>query len=829
MAKREKKPQGPVVEPDETIADAAGAATAVADLPADDTADPGDAEATAAEQSESVTDEAAAAEDETASEAEAVVADLPPVEPEPDQHAPLDDQLIPGEVSIDPTGKQAAFLQRDVNGLPWLWTLDLENGATMPLALERQEQAHTFIEEAGGPQWSPDGQFLALTARFEGSDRTHIRVVDVSTGVTAVIVRHPGSDSWPRWSPDGEWIAFVSERDGQQVIAVASSQGDGPATQLTMPPMGQRDREPTWDVKGGRLAFLRTQPPTETSVAGDHIWVVELATGAEKQLTKKVLGRHSLRWGPSRPLVLHVAQEADWDHIAVVNADNQAAWTISSEQGDKADPQWSADGNRVLFLRGKNGIVNCCDRATSAASSEQLDPGSGRAWSPRWLPGSTADRRMAFYAFLPATGGPRFYIQQNKKDAERDEVAAPGGWTAGDRSLIAPSALDFTLLKNLKTSGLFYRRQEGSGPAPAVIYLGDRPDLGPNAGYSPAAQALAAAGLAVYAPILPGASGAGRKLANARKDRTDVESEVDDLLEVITLLQENNGVDGSRIAVVGEGYGGALALVLAGSRPDAVQAAVAIDPIVDWDVALDQSEGAVHAWYLNNYGLPLANAGRYALRSPSTFAGVIEAPVLLIDRTPDEIHLPLLRSIFEALGRAYWSESARDEPAWATYARAATFIANAFRGTLEAPVQEAEQTAPVTPEVLNAAADAPAPGVAEMTAAGAPVEAVEPELELAEVEPVETGELAEPMDALAGIEAAERDEEIEALSDERAAAFLESMPDPERELEAGEEPEALEAHLASEASQPVAAPEPVEPAVPTAPKLDRPLVRPEEI
>jgi hypothetical protein len=106
---------------------------------------------------------------------------------------------------------------------------------------------------------------------------------------------------------------------------------------------------------------------------------------------------------------------------------------------------------------------------------------------------------------------------------------------------------------------------------------------------------------------------------------------------------------------------------------------------------------------------------------------------------------------------------------------------------------------------------------------------VEPELELAEVEPVETGELAEPMDALAGIEAAERDEEIEALSDERAAAFLESMPDPERELEAGEEPEALEAHLASEASQPVAAPEPVEPAVPTAPKLDRPLVRPEEI
>ena len=828
MAKRDKKSEKPVVEPDmseagDATATATGTATAVADLP--DGAEEVAAEAVADTDAPAGTDAETAASDGAAgTPTEADATPLPPAEPEPDARAPLDDQLIPGEVSLDPTGKRAAFLQRDSNGLPWLWTLDLETGAMMPVSLERQEDAYTFVEEAGGPQWSPDGEFLALTARFEGSERTHIRVVDVSSGVSAVIVRHPGSDSWPRWSPDGEWIAFVSERDGQQVIAVASAQGDGPATQLTMPPMGQRDREPTWDVKGGRLAFLRTQPPTDTSVAGDHIWTVDLAGGVEKQLTKKVLGRHSLRWGPSRPLVLHIAQDADWDNIAVVNADNQAAWTISSEQGDKSDPQWSSDGNRVLFLRSKFGIVNCCDRATSAASSEVLDPGNGRAWSPRWLPGTTD--KIAFYAFMPATGGPRFYIQGNKKDAERTEVPAPGGWSAGDRTLIAPSSLDFTLLKNLKTSGLFYRRQEGAGPAPAVILLGDRPDRGPDAGYRAAAQALAAAGLAVYAPILPGASGAGRKVANGRKERTDVESEVDDLLDVITLLQENNGVDGSRIAVVGEGYGGALALVLAGSRPDAVQAAVAIDPIVDWDVALDQSEGDVHRWYLENYGLPLANAGRYALRAPSTFAGVIEAPVLLIDRTPDEIHLPLLRSIFEALDRTYWSETARDEPAWAVYARAATFIANAFRGTLEPPVQTEEEIIPVTPEIRHAAEDAPAPAAGEMMAAGAPVEETEPVAapELPVSDEV-SGEFVEPMDTLAGIEA-RLSEPVEALSDERAAAFIDSMPEADTMLEPGEEPEALDAP-----EPPVAAlPETEQPAEPpAAPRLERPLVRPEDI
>jgi dipeptidyl aminopeptidase/acylaminoacyl peptidase len=624
----------------------------------------------------------------TAAASEEDVANLPPVEPEPDRSAPLDDQLLPGAIGLDPTGTRAAFLQNDLAGTPWLWLLNLEDGETTPVTPEFTDRPYTFVEEAGGPQWSPDGQFLAMTCRYVGADATHIRIVDVDTGATALLVQHPGSDAWPRWSPDGEWIAFVSVRDGQQFIAVAAAQGDGPATQLTNPPIGQADREPTWDVKpeGGRIAFLRTVTTAEGQ-SGDHIFTVSLANSEEKQQSKKLVHRSSLRWGTTRPLILHVADETDWHHIAVVNVDNQAAWTISSEQGDKSDPQWSFDGNRVLFIRSRNGVVDVCERATSAATSEVLNPGVGRAWSPRWVPGP-ADEKRAFYAFSPAIGSPGFYVQLNKKDAERDTAAVPGGWDAGERRLIAPTNLDFTMLKNVKTSGLFFRRSEGAGPAPAVILLGNRPDLAPNAGFNPAAQALAATGLAVYQPILPGMSGSGRKISSARKDRADIESEVDDLLAVIDVLKANNGVDSSRIAIVGHGYGGALALVLAGSRPGTVQGVVAIDPIVDWDIALDDATGAERAWYRDNYGLPIAQMGRYALRTPMTFAGVIDAPTLLIEQTPEQIHIPLLRSKLDELQRTYWTESAAGESTWSVYARAATFLANAFRGTLESAVIE---------------------------------------------------------------------------------------------------------------------------------------------
>ena len=676
-----------------------------------------DAEELAAEATENEDDLSPeeAADEEPAAEAsgddsEAEIADLPPVDPEPDRAAPLDDQLLPGAASVDPTGRQAAFLQADTAGTPWLWLLDLEDGETRPVAPEHATRPYHFVEEMGGPQWSPDGQFLAMTCRYVGADYTHIRIVDVHSGNTALLVQHAASDSWPRWSPDGEWIAFVSVRDGQQFIAVAAAQGDGPATQLTDPPFGQADREPTWDVKpeGRRIAFLRnhTGPDGQT---GDHIYTVSIMTSEEKQQTKKLVHRKSLRWGTSRPLILHVADETDWHHIAVVNVDNQAAWTISSEQGDKSDPQWSFDGNRVLFVRSKNGVVDVVERATSAATSEVMNPGVGRSWSPRWIPGSGEDRRV-FYLFAPAAGSPAFYAHSSKKDAERDSVATPGGWSAGERALIAPSNLDFTMLKNVKTSGLFFRRAEGAGPAPAVILLGGRPDLGPNAGYNAAAQALAATGLAVYQPILPGTYGSGRKISSARKDRADVESEVDDLLAVIDLVRENNGVDGSRIAIVGEGYGGALALVLAGSRPGTIQGVVAIDPIVDWDIALDDATGAERAWYRENYGLPIAQMGRYALRTPMTFAGVIDAPTMLIERTQDHVHVPLLRSKLDELNRPYWSEHAEGDSTWAVYARAATFLANAFRGTLETPIAEPEPAEPVTltPEELAAMIDAPA-------------------------------------------------------------------------------------------------------------------------
>jgi pimeloyl-ACP methyl ester carboxylesterase len=290
-------------------------------------------------------------------------------------------------------------------------------------------------------------------------------------------------------------------------------------------------------------------------------------------------------------------------------------------------------------------------------------------------------------------------------------------------------------------------------------------------------------------PTLPGAAGAGRKVANARKERTDTESEVDDLLEVIAAIAKNDAVAEGKVAVVGEGYGGALALVLAGSRPGTVQAVAAIDPIVDWDLTLDEAEGPVRAWYFENYGLPLASAGRYALRSPSTFAGVIEAPMLLVEHEKDRIHVPLFRSLLDELERPYWYESAIGESVWAAFARAATFLANAFSGNLGEP-NGREIAEPVTPEVAQAIDDLPAPDSATLDAADIPNET---------------------------LETVEATVDVESLEPEAVSAFVESV---------AAEPIAPEAAPAPEAPP---APKPEPPAAPRIPEPERPHVRADDI
>ncbi|MGI8475033.1 MAG: S9 family peptidase [Thermomicrobiales bacterium] len=621
---------------------------------------------------------------DSAAQPQAAVAELSPEEPDAPAAPEGDDAPTgpvvfpaePGPHAVSPDSASFAYIQRAGSGRLGLWISPVDGGGP-----HRLDTPVEFLDESAEPQWSPDGIWLAVTGAHPADGRSAVWIVNAELGDARLLVDHPGADHSPRWSPDGSTIAFISGRDGRDTLCAAPADGIGPAFHLTYASVGQDDHDPVWASGGSRIAFARKAAEAEQT--GDHIWTVTLATGEAKQITKRLAARRSLTWAPDRALIMHIAEDGDWENVAVVNPDNAAGWNIASEYNDKASPRWSADGARVTYTRTKDGFVRCCERGTSSASAETIDPGDGVAKHPRFL----ADKRV-LYAFTPATGPTRFIAQAATADAERTELptAVPA---APVRALVAPTPIEFDV-NGRKLGGLSYRMSELSGPVPAVVYLGDDPERPLHAAFDAVAQALAAAGLAVYVPSLPGTPGYGKKIANGLKETAGTEAEAADLLGILEIIRSAEGVDKHRLAVAGTGHGGALALTLAGSRPGQVQAVAAIDPVADWDTEFDNAGAERRRWLVDNLGVPAASRGAYTLRTPSTFVGVIDAPILLVgtDRAPNRRteQIDLLTADMRELDMHFEHEVATLETDWETGARVAAFL----RRTLAAVVPPAD-------------------------------------------------------------------------------------------------------------------------------------------
>jgi dipeptidyl aminopeptidase/acylaminoacyl peptidase len=682
-------------------------------------------------------------EETTVARADAIATEEPTETAEPiaEPLPPITAPVQPGAANPSPDGAQIAYFLPNEAGTLSLWILPHENGSARELATK-----FALVDDPAGPQWSPDGSQIAVTGLDATTGRTAIWLIDVNSGDAMRPLARPAADHSPRWSPDGSLLAFISRRNGRDAVNVVAPDGSTIAIQLTDAPRGHDEHDLVWSPNGARIAFCRWSPEVGELAGGDHIWTVDIATGEAKQLTKKLARRRSLSWGPARPLIAHVADDGEWENIAVVNADNSAGWTVASEPGDKDDPRWSADGARVLYTRRHNGVIRCCDKATSAASANLLDPGDGVVSTPRWLPQTVealrADQTVpeaevqpededqtdaeaqvesepqldsedepkaeaqadakspkapqhVVYAYA-AIGQPfRFIVQENKTETERTELSI-SDWTA-TRTLIKPNWSDFKTANGTKLSGHFYFPKEIAGWAPGILYLGDRPERARTLRFRASEQVLVGSGFAVFAPSLPGTPGLGRKVINALAAQLDGESEISDLVDALDALKNMPSVDSNRLAVVGEGYGATLALLLAGGRPGLVSAVAAVDPITDWELELDEADDAWRAWILKNYGLPAANLGRFALRTPETFAGVIDAPLLLIgtDRVP--AHRALQRETLAAtvreLGVDVQEETVTGQTEWETATRIAEFV--------RTTVKSLKPGRPLTTEAVN--------------------------------------------------------------------------------------------------------------------------------
>jgi len=244
------------------------------------------------------------------------------------------------------------------------------------------------LKYANDPQLSPDGRavvFVLVDTDVEKKEtRSHLWMLDVTTGAAQQFTFGVGKESSPRWSPDGGQIAFISTReDDKPAIFLIPSNG-GEAKRLS----DRRIAEPSdleWAPDGQSLTFSAKQGEEKAAESKEgeeeeekpyrevtrlfwkmdgqgwwdgkwrHIWTLGL-DGQLNQITDGDFDHQAPRYAPDGSKILFIANRtaaADkvrFNNLWLVDADGGEPQRLTHDQCAIAAAIWSPDGEQIAYV-----------------------------------------------------------------------------------------------------------------------------------------------------------------------------------------------------------------------------------------------------------------------------------------------------------------------------------------------------------------------------------------------------------------------------------------------------------------------------------------------
>lgn len=234
--------------------------------------------------------------------------------------------------------------------------------------------------EIQGPSWSPDGTRLAYTDDTGSGASVFVALSDGSARLR--VTPKDMVSAHPAWSPDGSKIAFSMYRGSDTGSEIYVMNSDA-SNLIRLTDNDVHDAHPSWSPDG-RIAFTRR------TLEGVRIFVMDADGSNQTMITAGLNGDHGdPEWSPDGNRIVFVAFEVAngnrYDDIYLIDPDgsNLVALTNTASAKVAYAPTWAPDGTRLLFhgggFGGSGGIM-----ALNADGTHVSTFRSGRLLEPTW-------------------------------------------------------------------------------------------------------------------------------------------------------------------------------------------------------------------------------------------------------------------------------------------------------------------------------------------------------------------------------------------------------------------------------------------------------------
>lgn len=251
----------------------------------------------------------------------------------------------------------------------------------------------------GGLDWSPDGQFLAVTDVVNNDFKSGIFILSIDGTSIKNIYKSSNNQniifSNPRFSPNGEYLAFLgisNELSSQIFVANLKS---GEVKQILKEQVRIQDGSLQWYTNGQSLLFIssnQSQVIASEIKLNDDDKVTALSSPITAPFLATNLNRASFNYSINRTetLVAYVSVLED-DRIKVFDdtKPSNVPCVINSTRLDRK-PQLSPDGSHLLFTSNRIDKEQLWISRSDCKELRQLTNfENGSIEDPRWSPDGT--------------------------------------------------------------------------------------------------------------------------------------------------------------------------------------------------------------------------------------------------------------------------------------------------------------------------------------------------------------------------------------------------------------------------------------------------------